>query len=99
MSKTSYVIALPLVVWLAVAWRWDGPIGDNVGLLIAGFVSTLLGFWYVKETQNFAERNPAQALLDGAELLEWHRMETAAKGLPPSDDQPLIELGKASGGK
>lgn len=92
MSKTSYVAALCLAVWLAVAWRWSGPIADNWGLLIAGTVTTLFAAWYIKATQNFAERNPAQALLEGTEFLEWSRIEAAAKGLPPTPDQPLVEV-------
>jgi len=77
-------------VWLAIAWRWTGTLSANFGMLIAGSVSTLFGAWYIKGTQSFAERNPAQALLEGAELLEWQKTEIQAKGLPPIESQPAL---------
>lgn len=91
-SKTSYVAALVIVVWIAVAWRWSGDLSSDLGLLIAGVIATGFAGWYVKATQNFAERNPAQALLEGAELLEWQRQEAAAKGFTPVAGAPSIEL-------
>jgi hypothetical protein len=37
-------------------------------------------FWYIRGTHDFAEKNPAQAMLEGAELLEWQKMGLKAKG-------------------
>jgi len=91
-SKTSYVAALCLAVWLAIAWKWNDSVIQDVGLLIIGVVTTIFAGWYIKATQNFAERNPAQALLEGAEFLEWSRLEAAAKGIPAPPKQPLIEV-------
>ena len=40
-SKTSYVAALVVGVWIVVAWQWGGdPIADG-GLLIAGAAAIL----------------------------------------------------------
>lgn len=69
-SKTSYVAALVIAVWLMIAWRWSDNMIANLGLLIAGAAATGFAVWYIKSSQDFAERNPGQALLDGAEFLE-----------------------------
>ena len=81
-SKTTYVAALVIATWIVIAWRWSADLMADGGLLIAGLAATAFGAWYIKSSQNFAERNPAQAMLDGAEFLEWSRLEAAAKGIP-----------------
>jgi hypothetical protein len=91
-SKTTYVAALAVAVWLVIAWRWSDNMTANGGLILAGIVATAFACWYIKASQNFAERNPAQALLDGAEFLEWTRLEAAAKGLPSPPNQTPIEV-------
>jgi hypothetical protein len=91
-SKTSYVAAIIAIAWIVLLWRWTDNLKADAGLLIAGFVVTLFGVWFIRGTQRFAERNPAQALLEGAELLEWHKAEIQAKGLPPSDSPPMLEV-------
>ena len=92
-SKTSYVAALPLAVWLAVAWRWVGAVTDNLGMLIAGSVATIFAVWYIRATHKFAEKNPALALLEGSELLEWQRTEAAVKGvIPTGERRPQAEI-------
>ena len=97
MSKTSYVAALVVGVWLMVAWRWSESLIADAGLLIAGSIATLFAGWYIKESQAFAERNPGQALLDGAEFLEWSRLEAAAKGLQSPQQGPLLEIKPSDG--
>lgn len=97
-SKTSYVATLPLCVWGMVAWRWAENLVQNLGLLVIGVCATIFAMWFIKSTREFAERNPELALLEGAELLEWRRMEVAAKGVPPElDSQPLENRGFLSG--
>jgi hypothetical protein len=92
-SKTSYVAALAMAVWGVVAWRWSENLIADVGLLVIGAVSTGFACWYINRCHEFAERNPAQALLEGAEFLEWSRLEAAAKGLAaPPPGQPQIEI-------
>jgi len=90
-SKTSYVAALVVAVWLMIAWRWTDNIAADTGLMVAGLVVTGFAVWYIKASQSFAEHNPSLALLEGAELLEWQRQEMVAKGLPPMPNAPLIE--------
>lgn len=95
-SKTSVVAGIAMMVLLAVAWRWNGTLSENLGLLVVASAALAFAVWYIRSTQSFAEKNPALALLDGAELLEWQRMETAAKGLPPAVDDPPRELPKVT---
>ncbi|WP_374593479.1 hypothetical protein [Sphingosinicella sp.] len=90
-SKTSYIAAIPLLIWGIVVWRWSESLMMNFGLVLAGSIATSFAFWFIKSSRSYAERNPALALLEGAELLEWHRMEVAAKGVTPDSCTPLIE--------
>lgn len=101
MSKTTYVAGLVVALWLMIAWKWDEEsLAANGGLVLAGLIATVFAVWYIRSSQNFAERNPGQALLDGAEFLEWSRLEAAAKGVPSLPQQPAIEVlpGKRLGG-
>lgn len=97
-SKTSYVAGLTAIVWAGIVWRWSADLTMNAGLLIVGLLLTAFSVWFISGTQRFAERNPAQALLEGAELLEWQKMEAAAKGLPPTIGGRLIEIEQADTG-
>ena len=63
----------------------------NAGLLLLAALAISFAVWFIKSSRTFAERNPALALLEGAELIEWRRMEVAAKGVPPTEGAPLIE--------
>lgn len=69
-----------LGVWLLIVWRWTDNIWTDVGLALIGAAAAGVFVWWVKSTQDFAERNPAQALLEGAELLEYQKFEAEAKG-------------------
>lgn len=99
-SKTSYIAAFVVAVWGIVAWKWSESLIMDAGLLIAGVAATIFGVWFIGGTRRFAERNPELALFEGAELLEWRKMEVAAKGLPAPPNQPLLEDkgGPPSGG-
>jgi hypothetical protein len=70
-----------MVVWGVVAWRWSADLLADAGLLVAGLAATAVVIWWVRSTQSFAERNPAQAMLEGAEFLEYQRFEAQAKGI------------------
>lgn len=90
-SKTSYIAAFVVALWGVIAWRWSESLMMNAGLLIIGLVATLFAVWFIRGTRTFAEQNPELALLEGTELLEWRKLEVAAKGLPPVKDQVLLE--------
>ena len=55
-----------------------------------GLIASGLFIWWTLSTQGFAERNPGQAMLDGAEFLDYYKFEVQAKGLRPPSDSPLI---------
>ena len=67
------------------------------GLLLIGMVATVFAIWFISSSRRYAEKNPALALLEGAEFLEYHKMEVAAKGVLAAPNQPALELPKASG--
>ncbi len=89
-SKTTYVAAGVVALWTIIVWRLSGDLNTDIALMLIGLLATLFGVWFINGTQRYAERNPAQAILDGAELLEWHRMEIQAKGIPPSPNAPMV---------
>jgi len=87
-GKSSYVGIALLVLWAIIAVRlandtWFSP------LLMVGLIATIFVVWLVWSTQRFAERNPGQAMLEGAEFLEYHKFEVQAKGLPHIGSSPL----------
>jgi len=90
-SKTSYIAAVLIVMWGMIVWRWTPDLTANGGLLLIGAVVSAFAIWFIKSTRTFAERNPALALLEGAELLEWRKMDVEAKGIPSQPNRPLIE--------
>lgn len=89
-SKTSHVLLALIGVWAVIAWQLSENLIRDVGLVLAGTIATSLVAWWVRSTQAFAERNPAQAMLDGAEFLEFHKFEAQAKGIPPSSTSILV---------
>jgi hypothetical protein len=95
-SKTSYVAAGLLAVWVLVLWKWSDSAVMDVGLLFVGCLATAFCVWFIRSTRAYAEKNPGLALLEGAELVEWRRMDVAAKGMLPSAGQSALEIPKAS---
>lgn len=80
LGKTSHVAIACVGVWAIIAWRLDENLVTNGSLLIVGIVVTLFAAWWTRSSQNFAEKNPAQALLEGASLVDLRRAEMQAKG-------------------
>jgi hypothetical protein len=88
-GKTGHAMIGLLIVWAIVVWRLSGTWLD-VPLVLAGVIATGAFMWWTRSTQQFAERNPAQAMLEGGEFLEYHKFEAQAKGLPPAGQSVLM---------
>lgn len=66
-ARTGNGMLALLAVWGVIAWRWSDNLIADAGLLIIGIAATAVYWGWMKSTQNFAERNPAQAMLEGAD--------------------------------
>jgi hypothetical protein len=82
-GKTGQAMLALLGVWAVIAWQWTDNIARDAGLLLAGTVISGVFIWWVRATQKFAQDNPAQAMLEGAEFIEYQKFEAQVKGLPP----------------
>lgn len=89
-AKTAYAMIALLVIWLGVIWKLGDGLMLNCFLIGAALAATAVDVWWIWSTQRFAERNPAQALLDGAEFIEYKKFEAEVKGgaavLPGNSD-------------
>lgn len=89
-GKTGQAMLILLGIWgIIVLQLSDDPLRDKA-LFIAGLISTGIFWWWTKSTQDFAEKNPAHVLLEGAELLEYKRFETQFKGITSFYDTVYI---------
>jgi hypothetical protein len=76
-GKASVVAGIALLVLGAIAMRIDA----KLLLVISGMV--LLAFFvYLAAVMWFAHRHPEQALLEGAEIIQYRHQEMAARGFP-----------------
>jgi hypothetical protein len=76
-GKTSVVTGLALLVLAGIAWRVSTDL-----LLVMGGMVLLIFFVYLAAVLWFAHRHPEQALLEGAEIIQYREQEMAAKGVP-----------------
>lgn len=94
-GKTSLIVAMGLVVLAIIAMRTTSQY-----LLVLLFIAVVvLVVWHCIRTREFAEKNPALALTEGAELLAYRKIELGAKDFsnPPQQiltdnpsDKPLL---------
>jgi hypothetical protein len=92
-TKTLVIIAgAGMAVLLAVALR----IGSDWFLLAIGVLAFLVFVAFFLGSYVFANKHPSLALLEGAELLMWHREVGAAKNLPapPASELPTFDPAK-----
>jgi hypothetical protein len=83
-GKTTYVMAALIGLWAVIAWRLsETSVAFNAALICVGAVATAVGVWWIRSTQSFAKENPAQALLDGAEFIEYEKLTAQIKGGVP----------------
>lgn len=89
-GRTSHAVWGLLVIWLAIIVRLSANVLLNWVLLGGGLIITGAVIWWIKRTHTFAERNPLQAMLSGAEFVEIQRYAAQAKGLPNPENTALV---------
>ena len=77
--------------WAIVLTRLSNDLTFDAVLVASAFLLTIVMVWWVKSTQNFAERNPGQALLDGAQLIEYKKFEAESKGMAAAGRSMLTD--------
>ena len=87
-AKTSHATIALIGLWITIAFRLGPDWKMDLALLFAGLIGTAVLIWWVRGTHAYAERNPAQAMLEGAEFLEYRRLEEQAKGAIPVEGKP-----------
>jgi hypothetical protein len=90
-AKTGHVALANILVWAIIAFRLSDNLIVDAALLLIGVLATGFSAWWTRTAHSFAERNPAQAMLEGAEFLEYRKLEVEAKGQPPQGNTNLIE--------
>ena len=90
-GKTSYATITLIGLWTVVVFRLSDNLWLNAALFGAGLMATGIYFWWVKKTQNFAEKNPGLAILEGAELIEYQKWDAEIKGIGVIDRGNLID--------
>jgi hypothetical protein len=78
-GKTSYAIFGLVALWTAIIARASASLVLDGVLIAAGLVATGAVIWWINATQRFAAENPAQAMLEGGELIEYQRYEAETK--------------------
>lgn len=84
-GKTTYTAIAFFGVLGIVAARLPSDM-----LLALALIACAIFLIYFVGLLHFANKNPAAALLEGAELLHWQQTELAAKGTGPIPLQPAI---------
>ncbi|WP_340644361.1 hypothetical protein [Phenylobacterium sp.] len=101
-AKTGYAMLALLAIWLGIVWKLGPDLMQNLFLVGTGLVASVLVVWWISATQRFAERNPAQAMLDGAEFVEYKRFEAQVKGgtltLPLNSAPQIIQADASENG-
>jgi hypothetical protein len=89
LGHTSWTIAFVFAAMAVTVWSLsNSPLYALIGVVIEALFACifLLGSWW------FAERNPAIALLEGANLVRWRELDMAAQGLPHPDQTNIQQL-------
>jgi hypothetical protein len=76
-GKTSVVAGIALLVLGGIAWRIDAA---SLPMMAAAVVVAF--FVYLAAILWFAHRHPEQALLEGAEIIQYQQLQMAARQVP-----------------
>lgn len=94
--KTARAMIGLLAVWVVIVWRLSADLLQDGALLLAGLLAAALFVWWVRRTHAFAERNPALALLEGSQLVEYQRFVAQLKGQSPPEGERLVHRATAN---
>src|SRR2546427_9769397 len=84
-GKATVALVAMFGVLAVVAWRLIGaPLEVILALLVVALLAVGTFAWFFRRTMAFAEKHPAQALLEGIELVRWQETAVAAKNTPPA---------------
>jgi hypothetical protein len=77
-GRVTFVALAVFAILGIVADRVSG----NYFLIGIGAAAAVLFLVFLFKVLDFAKKNPAIAVLDGAELITWRQLDLAAKGIP-----------------
>lgn len=92
-GKTTYAMLGLVPVWIGIVWRMSSNLWEDALLLLAGIIVTGMVWTWVKSTHAFAEKNPLQAMLSGAEFVEYQRAFTAQTKNLSAPSNPTLVVG------
>jgi len=73
------------IVAIGLVWA-----GQPIYLLALAVLAACVYFYFQHSVLGFANKNPATALLEGADFVKWHQAEIGAKDLKEIPSAPLI---------
>ena len=90
-SQSARVVMLAICVLGVSVYFWTDNVSKDLGLAFVDLLVVGLAVFWMKETHRFAEKNPAQALLEGADLTRYHAQELKAAGQRVETRPILVE--------
>lgn len=95
LGKTSAVVVVGIICMTVIARTVPT---EFVALSFGSFIFVVLLIYFFGSII-FASRNPGAALLEGAKLIEWRRLDVASNSAPPIIDHSPTNAPKYGEGK
>ena len=89
-GKTTQAVLADIALWVGIVWKMSDSLVQNVALVLVGVIATGVLIWWIRKTHQFAKDNPAQAMLEGAQFVEYKRFEAQIKGCNALPNAPKI---------
>lgn len=91
LGKTHTVMVGIMVIWTVVIFRLSGTeLYLDAGLIGCGAAATWVGLRWCRESRDFAVKNPALALMEGADITDYQRFQAEAKVVSIAADLPSV---------
>ena len=81
LGKTHTVMLGMMLIWGVVVFRLSDDIYLDIGMVACAGVATFVGSRWCRQSREFAEANPALALMEGADITNYQKFQAEAKGL------------------